>query len=161
MLKYKNKNNKSGVLTMEISNKKARFDYEIIETVECGLVLTGTEIKSLRSGKMNIKESYARVTDNELFLCNAHISEYEQGTIYNHDPVRIRKLLAHKKEIQDLKESMKLMGYTLVPLKVYLVKGRAKVLLGVGRGKKNYDKRKSEKEKSMNKEAAQAKKNNY
>jgi SsrA-binding protein len=143
---------------MEILNRKASFNYEIIDTYECGIVLTGTEIKSLRGGHMNIKEGYARVTGNELFLCNAHISEYEQGNIFNHDPLRIKKLLAHKKEIIAMQQSMSLMGYTLVPLKVYFVKGRAKVLIGVAKGKKLYDKRKSDKEKTVNKEIAKAKK---
>ena len=137
---------------MEILNRKASFNYEIIDTYECGIVLTGTEIKSLRGGHMNIKEGYARVTGNELFLCNAHISEYEQGNIFNHDPLRIKKLLAHKKEIIAMQQS------TLVPLKVYFVKGRAKVLIGVAKGKKLYDKRKSDKEKTVNKEIAKAKK---
>ena len=147
---------------MEILNRKASFNYEIIDTYECGIVLTGTEIKSLRGGHMNIKEGYARVTGNELFLCNAHISEYEQGNIFNHDPLRIKKLLAHKKEINAMQQSMSLMGYTLVPLKVYFVKGRAKVLIGVAKGKKLYDKRKSDKEKTVNKEIAKAKKDyNY
>lgn len=147
---------------MEILNRKASFNYEIIDTYECGIVLTGTEIKSLRGGHMNIKEGYARVTGNELFLCNAHISEYEQGNIFNHDPLRIKKLLAHKKEIIAMQQSMSLMGYTLVPLKVYFVKGRAKVLIGVAKGKKLYDKRKSDKEKTVNKEIAKAKKDyNY
>lgn len=147
---------------MEILNRKASFNYEIIDTYECGIVLTGTEIKSLRGGHMNIKEGYARVTENELFLCNAHISEYEQGNIFNHDPLRIKKLLAHKKEINAMQKSMSLMGYTLVPLKVYFVKGRAKVLIGVAKGKKLYDKRKSDKEKTVNKEIAKAKKDyNY
>lgn len=143
---------------MEILNRKASFNYEIIDTYECGIVLTGTEIKSLRGGHMNIKEGYARVTGNELFLCNSHISEYEQGNIFNHDPLRIKKLLAHKKEIVAMQQSMSLMGYTLVPLKVYFVKGRAKVLIGVAKGKKLYDKRKSDKEKTVNKEIAKAKK---
>lgn len=143
---------------MEILNRKASFNYEIIDTYECGIVLTGTEIKSLRGGHMNIKEGYARVTGNELFLCNSHISEYEQGNIFNHDPLRIKKLLAHKKEIISMQQSMSLMGYTLVPLKVYFVKGRAKVLIGVAKGKKLYDKRKSDKEKTVNKEIAKAKK---
>lgn len=147
---------------MEILNRKASFNYEIIDTYECGIVLTGTEIKSLRGGHMNIKEGYARVTGNELFLCNAHISEYEKGNIFNHDPLRIKKLLAHKKEIIAMQQSMSLMGYTLVPLKVYFVKGRAKVLIGVAKGKKLYDKRKSDKEKTANKEIAKAKKDyNY
>lgn len=126
---------------MEINNRKARHNYHIFETVEAGIVLTGTEIKSLKAGKGNIKDSYAREKNNEIFLLNMHISGYENGNQFNHDETRTRKLLLHKKEIFKLRDKVRLEGYTLVPLKVYLVKGRAKVLLGVAKGKKNYDKR--------------------
>lgn len=126
---------------MEINNRKARHNYQIFETVEAGIVLTGTEIKSLKAGKGNIKDSYAREKNNEIFLLNMHISGYENGNQFNHEETRTRKLLLHKKEIFKLRDKVRLEGYTLVPLKVYLVKGRAKVLLGVAKGKKDYDKR--------------------
>ena len=126
---------------MEILNRKAKYNYQIFETVEAGIVLTGTEIKSLRLGKANIKDSYARIKNNEIFLINMHISSYENGNIFNHDETRERKLLLHKKEILKFRDKIKLEGYTLVPLKVYLKNGRAKVLIGLAKGKKNYDKR--------------------
>ena len=124
---------------MEILNRKAKYNYQIFETVEAGIVLTGTEIKSLRLGKANIKDSYARVKNNEIFLIN--ISSYDNGNLFNHDETRERKLLLHKKEILKFRDKIKLEGYTLVPLKVYLKNGKAKVLIGLAKGKKNYDKR--------------------
>lgn len=126
---------------MEITNRKAKFNYQIFESLECGIVLTGTEIKSLRSGKANIKDSYCTVKNNEVYLINMHISSYENGNRFNHDETRTRKLLLHKKEIYKLRDKVRLEGYTLIPLKVYLKNGYAKVLVGVARGKKNYDKR--------------------
>lgn len=126
---------------MEILNRKAKYNYQIFEILEAGIVLTGTEIKSLRLGKANIKDSYARVKNNEVFLINMHISSYDNGNIFNHDETRERKLLLHKKEILKFRDKIKLEGYTLVPLKVYLKDGRAKVLIGLAKGKKNYDKR--------------------
>ena len=126
---------------MEILNRKAKYNYQIFETVEAGIVLTGTEIKSLRLGKANIKDSYVRVKNNEMYIINMHISSYENGNIFNHDETRERKLLLHKKEIFKFRDKIKLEGYTIVPLKVYLKNGRAKVLIGLAKGKKNYDKR--------------------
>ena len=126
---------------MEILNRKAKYNYQIFETVEAGIVLTGTEIKSLRLGKANIKDSYARVKNNEIFLINMHSSSYDNGNLFNHDETRERKLLLHKKEILKFRDKIKLEGYTLVPLKVYLKNGKAKVLIGLAKGKKNYDKR--------------------
>jgi len=126
---------------MEINNRKAKYNYEVLDTIECGIVLTGTEIKSLRSGKGNIRDSYAVVKNNEVFLINMHISAYENGNIFNHDETRMRKLLLHKKEIFKLRDKVRLERLTLVPLKVYLKNGRAKILIGICRGKKNYDKR--------------------
>ena len=126
---------------MEILNRKAKYNYQIFETVEAGIVLTGTEIKSLRLGKANIKDSYVRVKNNEMYIINMHISSYENGNIFNHDETRERKLLLHKKEILKFRDKIKLEGYTIVPLKVYLKNGRAKVLIGLAKGKKNYDKR--------------------
>ena len=126
---------------MEIVNRKAKYNYHIFDTVEAGIVLTGTEIKSLRLGKANIRDSYVRVKNNEMYIINMHISSYENGNIFNHDETRERKLLLHKKEILKFRDKTRLEGYTIVPLKVYLVRGRAKVLIGLAKGKKNYDKR--------------------
>lgn len=122
-------------------NKKARHDYTITDTVEAGIVLQGTEIKSIRNGRINLKDGFARVRNGEVFLHNVHISPYEQGNLYNHDPRRMRKLLLHKKQIRKLEGLVQSPGTTLVPLKVYLKDGYAKVLLGVAKGKKQYDKR--------------------
>lgn len=126
---------------MEIVNRKAKYNYQIFDAIEAGIVLTGTEIKSLRLGKANIKDSYVRVKNNEMYIINMHISSYENGNIFNHDETRERKLLLHKKEIFKFRDKIKLEGYTIVPLKVYLKNGRAKVLIGLAKGKKNYDKR--------------------
>ena len=126
---------------MEIVNRKAKSNYQIFDTIEAGIVLTGTEIKSLRLGKANIRDSYVRVKNNEMYIINMHISSYENGNIFNHDETRERKLLLHKKEIYKFRDKIKLEGYTIVPLKVYLKNGRAKVLIGLAKGKKNYDKR--------------------
>ena len=126
---------------MEIINRKAKFNYQIFDTVEAGIVLTGTEIKSLRHGKANIRDSYVRVKNGEMYIINMHISSYENGNIFNHDETRERKLLLHKKEILKFRDKIKLEGYTIVPLKVYLKNGRAKVLIGLAKGKKNFDKR--------------------
>lgn len=126
---------------MEILNRKAKYNYQIFESLEAGIVLTGTEIKSIREGKANIKDSYARIKNDEIFLINMHISSYDNGNRFNHDETRERKLLLHKKEILKFRDKIKLEGYTIVPLKVYLKSGRAKVLIGLAKGKKNYDKR--------------------
>ena len=125
-----------------ITNKKARFQYEIVEFFEAGIVLQGTEVKSLRSGKANLQDSYATVKDEEVFLYNMHISPYEQGNIFNHEPNRIRKLLLHKQEIKRLSGKVLERGMTLVPVKIYFKNGRAKVELGLARGKSQVDKRK-------------------
>ena len=134
---------------MEILNRKARYDYEIEDTYEAGIVLTGTEIKSIREGKVNIKDSYAIIRKNELFLLNMFISHYKEGNIFNHNETRTRKLLMHKKEILKLNDKIALQGYTLIPLKVYFKSNKAKVLLGLCKGKKNYDKRESIKERDI------------
>lgn len=126
---------------MEIINRKANYDYAIEDTVEAGIVLTGTEIKSIRNGNANLKDSYAIIRNNECFLLNMHISEYKEGNQFNHEEKRTRKLLLHKKEINKLQNKIILDGYTLVPLKLYFSKNKAKILLGVGKGKKNFDKR--------------------
>ena len=137
---------------MEIINRQANFNYFVEDTYEAGIVLTGTEIKSIRAGKCNIKDSYVIVRDNEVYLLNTHISHYEQGNIFNHDETRNRKLLLNKKEILKLNSRVNIEGYTLIPLKIYFVKGRAKVLVGVCKGKKVYDKRESLKEKDLQRE---------
>ena len=141
---------------MEIVNRQATFNYFVEETYEAGIVLTGTEIKSIRLGKCNIKDSYAIIKNNEVYLLNTHISHYEQGNIFNHEETRTRKLLLNKKEILKLNNKINLEGYTLIPLKIYFVKGRAKVLIGVCKGKKNYDKRESLKEKDLQRELSKS-----
>ena len=137
---------------MEILNRKARYDYEIEDTYEAGIVLTGTEIKSIREGKINIKDSYAIIRNNEIYLLNTHISQYKEGNIFNHDEDRTRKLLLHKKEILKLRDKLEIDGYTIVPLKIYFVKNKAKVLLGVAKGKKNYNKKETIKERDIQRE---------
>lgn len=137
---------------MEILNRKARYDYEIEDTYEAGIVLTGTEIKSIRMGKVNIKDSYAIIRNNEIYLLNTHISLYEEGNRFNHDEDRTRKLLLHKREILKLKDKLEIEGYTLVPLKIYFVKNKAKVLIGVAKGKKNYNKKEAIKERDIQRE---------
>lgn len=125
------------------NNKKARFEYHIEDTFEAGIVLTGTEIKSIRAGKANIKESYAKIIKGEVFIIGMHISPYEQGNIFNVDPLRDRKLLLHRKQINKLSSELSQQGMALLPLKLYINdNGRAKLELGLGRGKKLYDKRK-------------------
>lgn len=122
-------------------NKKAGHDFAIEETVEAGMVLTGTEIKSIRKGKVQLKDSYVVIRNGEAFISNMHISPFEQGNIFNHDPLRTRKLLLHKKQIEQFNLDVKRDGYTIVPLKMYLKDGFAKLLIGTGKGKKTYDKR--------------------
>jgi SsrA-binding protein len=133
-------------------NKKANHDYFIEETFEAGIVLQGTEIKSIRAGRVNLKDSFARIQKGEVFIYNMHISQYEQGNRYNHDPLRTRKLLLHRKQINKLIGETKEQGYSLVPLKMYIKDGFAKVLLGLGRGKKKYDKREDLKKKEAKRE---------
>ncbi|WBW49607.1 SsrA-binding protein SmpB [Peptoniphilus equinus] len=123
------------------TNRKARHDYFIEATIEAGLVLTGTEVKSLRAGKANLKDAYATIKNGEVFVEGMHISPYEQGNIMNTDPMRVRKLLLHRREILKLNKELSIKGNALIPLKLYLKKGRVKVELAVARGKKLYDKR--------------------
>lgn len=137
-------------------NRKASHDYIILDTIEAGMVLTGTEIKSIRKAKINLKDGYASIRNGEVFLQNVHISPFEQGNIFNHDPLRTRKLLLHKKQIKYLIEETKTTGVTLVPLKVYLKNGVAKVLIGLAKGKKSYDKRDALKQKDMKREIDRA-----
>ena len=145
---------------MEILNKKANYDYNIEDTIEAGIVLVGTEIKAIREGRANLKDSYAIVKNNEVYLLNMHISQYKEGNQFNHDEKRTRKLLLHKKEIKKLQNKLEIEGYTLVPLKLYLVKNRAKILLGVAKGKKNYDKRETIKKRDEMREARKMLKGN-
>lgn len=134
---------------MEIINRQAQYDYFVHETYEAGIVLTGTEIKSVRNGKVNIKDSYAIIKNDEIFLLNSHISLYEQGNNFNHQEKRTRKLLLHKKEILKIKNKVNIEGYTLIPLKMYFKNHTLKVLLGICKGKKNYDKKQTLKEKDI------------
>lgn len=138
------------------TNRKARFDYNIEETYEAGMVLTGTEVKSLRNGRANLKDSYARVAGGEVFLIGCHISPYEMGTHSNHDPERARKLLLHKREIKRLTGKTNERGLTLVPLKIYFKAGKAKVELALGRGKKVYDKRETMRRRTADREMERA-----
>ncbi|MFQ5603620.1 MAG: SsrA-binding protein SmpB [bacterium] len=124
------------------TNRKARHEYQILSTLETGIVLTGTEVKSLRAGRANLKDSYANIKNGEIFLFNAHISPYSHGNINNHDPLRPRKLLLHKNEIKKLIGKVQEKGLTLVPLKLYFKYGHVKVELALAKGKKIYDKRK-------------------
>lgn len=126
---------------MTILNKKAHFNYSILSEIEAGIVLTGTEIKSIRLGKAQITESFVRIKNGEAFIMNMHIAKYEEGNRFNHEETRERKLLLHKKQIKKLGEEVLKEGISLVPLKLYLVRGKAKILVGVGKGKKNYDKK--------------------
>ena len=122
-------------------NKKARHDYAVTDTYEAELVLTGTEIKSVRERRVQLKDGYAQFHNGELWLMNVHITEYSNGNVFNHDPLRNRKLLLHKKELKKLREALSIKGVTIVPLKMYLKHGFAKVLIGVAKGKHEYDKR--------------------
>ena len=140
-------------------NKKARHDYSIIDTMEAGMVLQGTEIKSIRNSRINLKDWFIRVRNWEAFLHNVHISPYEQGNIFNHDPLRTRKLLLHKKQIVRLENELKNTGITVVPLKVYIRNGYAKVLIGLAKGKKSYDKREDLKRKDIDRQIDRTLKN--
>lgn len=142
-------------------NRKARHDYFIEEVCECGIVLTGTEVKSLRLGQCNLKDSYAQVKNGELFVIGMHISPYAQGNIYNHDPFRSRKLLAHAREIRKLGVLQQADGMSLVPLSAYLKDGRVKIELAVAKGKKLYDKRQSLAERDADREMERRMKERY
>lgn len=142
---------------IEIRNKRATFDYEILDTLTAGIVLTGTEIKSLRAGKANLTDSFCLVEKGEVFVKNMHISEYEKGGHYNHEPKRDRKLLLNRKEINKWHTKLKEKGLTMVPLKLFInPKGLAKLDIGLARGKKTYDKRESLKEKDAKRDLDRA-----
>lgn len=137
-------------------NKKARFDYEIVEKYEAGLVLTGSEVKSIRDGAVNLKDSYVSFRNGEAYLQNAHISVYQASSINNHEPERLRKLLMHKEEINKIMGRVQEKSLTCVPLKMYFKKGRVKIEIGLGKGKKKHDKRESIKKKESDRELARA-----
>ncbi len=139
---------------MEILNRKARFDYEIIDTYEAGIELTGTEIKSIRLGNANIKDCYGIIKNGEAFLLNMYVKEYTEGNIFNHEETRTRKLLLHKKEILKMRDAIEREGYTLIPLKLYFKGNLAKIEIGIAKGKKNYDKRESIKERDIKRNIA-------
>ena len=147
--------------TIVAQNKKARHDYFVLETYEAGIELFGTEVKSIRKGRLNLKDSWCSIDDGEIFVKGMHISPYEQGNIFNRDPMRVRRLLMHKREINRLYGTIKQQGLTLVPLSVYFLKGRAKLEIGLCKGKKLYDKRAVEAEKSAKREIERADKGNY
>lgn len=134
---------------VEINNRKAYFDYFILKEIECGIVLTGTEIKSIRKGSCNLRDTYARIKNNEVYVVNMFISKYEDGNKFNHDEKRQRKLLLHKKEILKLNQEIKEQGLTLVPLKLYIKNNHAKLLIGLCKGKKLYDKRETIKKRDL------------
>ena len=135
------------------NNKKAYHDFFIDETYECGIALHGTEVKSMRMGKCSIKEAFIRIEDGEVFVYGMHVSPYEKGNIFNKDPLRVKKLLLHKYEINKLLGKIKEKGYTLVPLQVYFKDGKVKVEIGLARGKKLYDKREAIAKKDQRREA--------
>lgn len=142
-------------------NRKARHNYTILDTVEAGLVLKGTEIKSIRAGRINLKDGYAGLSRGEMWLYNVHISPFKEGNQFNHEPLRTRKLLMKKKEIDRLVGQMKQEGITLVPLKVYIKHGVAKILIGLAKGKKQYDKRETLKRKDQKRQIDRALKERY
>ena len=145
---------------MEIINRQATHNYFIIEKYEAGIALTGTEIKGIRNGKCNIKDSYGIVKNYEVYLLNMHISPYKQGGIFNHEEKRTRKLLLHKKEILKLNDKINMEGYTLIPLRIYFRKGLAKVELGLCKGKHTYNKKEDIKERDIKRELAKENKYN-
>lgn len=138
---------------IEIKNKKAYFDYFVLKEIETGIVLTGTEIKSIRKGSANLKDTFARIKNDEVFVTNMYIAKYEEGNIFNHDERRERKLLLHKSEIKKIDKELTLNPYTLIPLKLYFKKGKAKILLGICKGKKLYDKRETIKKRDLERES--------
>ena len=141
------------------NNKKAFHDYFVLESMEAGIELCGTEVKSLRKGGVNLKDSWCSIDDGELWIKGMHISPYEQGNIFNKDPMRVRKLLMHKKEILKLRDKINIEGFTLVPIKLYFKGSIAKILIGLARGKKNYDKRESIKKKDIERQVQKDLKN--
>lgn len=137
---------------MEVKNKKAYFDYFLEKEIEAGIVLKGTEIKSIRKGSVDLKDSYVIIRNNEAYVLNMYIAKYESGNRFNHDERRTRKLLLHKKEILKLKEKSQKEGYTIIPLKLYLKNGKAKLLIALAKGKRLYDKREAIKQRDLERE---------
>lgn len=137
-------------------NRKVNFDYHIEETIEAGVVLQGTEIKSIRAGKVQLKDAFVQFRNNEAWIVNMHISPYEQGNRFNHDPTRSRKLLLHRKQISQLVGKAQQQGYAIVPIQLHLKNGFAKVLIGLGKGKKDYDRREDLKRKEAKRDVARA-----
>lgn len=137
---------------MEILNRKARYDYEILDKYEAGIVLTGTEIKSIRKGNANLKDSYAVIKNSEVYLLNMYISEYKEGNIFNHEETRTRKLLLHKSEIRKINDKIKIKGLTLIPIRLYFSRGTAKIELAVARGKHTFDKKETIKQRDIKRE---------
>lgn len=143
------------VTMMEIKNKKAYFDYYVEKEIESGIVLKGTEIKSIRKGNADLKDSYVIIKNKEAYIINMYIAKYEEGNRFNHEERRTRKLLLHKKEINKLGEETNKEGYTIIPLKLYLKNGKAKILIGLCKGKHLYDKRETIKKRDLEREAKQ------
>jgi SsrA-binding protein len=143
-----------------VQNRQARHEYQVLDTFEAGIELAGTEVKSLRAGQMILKDSYVDVRNGEMFLIGAHVAPYDKGNVHNHDPERTRRLLMHKKEIQRLGQQVQEKGLTLVPLKVYFKQGRAKVEIGLCRGKHTFDKRRTVQERDVKREMDRAVKEN-
>lgn len=144
---------------MEILNKKARYDYEIFEKYEAGIVLTGNEIKSIRKGSCNLKDSYVIIKNNEVFILGMHISNYKEGSITNQDETRTRKLLLNRSEINKLQGKVEIKGYTIIPVKLYFVNNRAKLEIAVAKGKHTYDKKDAIKKRDNERESARELKN--
>ena len=142
-------------------NRKANFEYFIEEKYECGIVLEGTEVKSVRGGNISFNDSFAEITNGELWLRNFHISEYSYSSVFNHNPDRVKKLLVHKEEIKRLKRKIDEKGFTLIPLDIYLKQGLVKITLGVCKGKKQYDKRETIKERDVNRDLSREFKNSH
>ena len=157
MVKVSNKSNKSikkeAVFKRVAENRYAKFQYEILETIEAGIELLGTEVKSVRNGNVNLRDGYCSIRDSEILLLNVHISPHKNvGSFFNHDPLRNRKLLLHKKEIIRLKSNTEKKGLTIIPLSIYLKGSWIKLTIGIGKGKKLYDKRQSDKQKDIARE---------
>ena len=142
-------------------NKKARHDYFVLETYEAGIELFGTEVKSIRKGRVNLKDAWCSIDNGEIFVKGMHVSPYEQGNIFNRDPMRVRRLLMHKREINRLYGTVKQQGLTLIPLSIYFLNGRAKLEVGLCKGKKNYDKRETEAQKQADRDSERIRKTNY
>ena len=146
---------------MEILNRKARYDYEIFDRFEAGIVLTGTEIKSIRNGSANLKDSYAIVKNHEVYILNMFVAEYKEGNIFNHEETRTRKLLLHKKEILKIEDKINIKGYNLINIKLYFYKGKSKIEIGIAKGKHTYDKKETIKQRDIERETQKMLKNKY